>query len=149
MIIDNLANLEKYESLNENFKIVNDYLKTHDLEKMESGKYEIKGSEIFFNLNEYETKSIQKLEAHKKYIDIQILVSGEEYMGYTNIENTKVAQEYSQEKDVMFLTGEVDKIKATNKNFLIFYPQDAHMPALAITEPMQVKKAIFKIQINF
>ena len=98
-----------------------------------------------FNLQEYETKSNQKLEAHKKYIDIQVVISGKEYMGYTNIENTKIVENYDSDKDVMFLTGTVDKLKADNTNFLIFYPNDAHMPALCCDKPDFVKKAIFKI----
>ena len=67
---------------------------------------------------------------------------------YTNIKNTTVIEEYSEEKDVMFLNGTVDKIKADNKTFLIFYPQDAHMPALSIKENKKVKKAIFKILVK-
>ena len=106
---------------------------------------QIKGEEVFFNLDEYETKPTQKLEAHKKYIDIQVVVTGEEYMGYTNIENTTVTEEYDEKRDVLFLDGNVDKVLATNKNFIIFYPEDAHMPALSVTEPQKVKKAIFKI----
>ncbi len=148
MITDVLTNSHEYEKLNENFKLVFDYLKKHDLQNMACGKYEIKGSELFFNLNEYETKQVQKLEAHKKYIDIQVVIKGEEYMGYTNISNTTLSEEYDEEKDVMFLNGNTDKIKADNKSFLIFYPQDAHMPALAVSSPNYVKKAIFKIRIK-
>ena len=148
MITDVLTNSHEYEKLNENFKLVFDYLKKHDLQNMACGKYEIKGSELFFNLNEYETKQVQKLEAHKKYIDIQVVIKGEEYMGYTNISNTALSEEYDEEKDVMFLNGNTDKIKADNKSFLIFYPQDAHMPALAVSSPNYVKKAIFKIRIK-
>ncbi len=148
MIIDVLANSDKYVKLNSDFKKVFDYLKNHDLKNMQSGKHEINGDEIFFNLNEYETKPAQKLEAHKKYIDIQVVISGEEYMGYTNIENTTISEEYNSEKDVMFLNGNVDKVKADTKSFLIFYPEDAHMPALCTDTPKKVKKAIFKILIK-
>ncbi len=148
MIIDALANSDKYIKLNSDFKEVFDYLKKHDLKNMPLGKHSIKGDEIFFNLNEYETKPIQKLEAHKKYIDIQVVISAEEYMGYTNIENTTISEEYNSEKDVMFLNGNVDKLKADTKSFLIFYPEDAHMPALCIDTPKKVKKAIFKILIK-
>ena len=63
----------------------------------------------------------------------------------TNIENTTVTEEYDEKRDVMFLNGNVDKVLATNKNFIIFYPEDAHMPALSVTTPQKVKKAIFKI----
>ena len=116
------------------------------MNKLECGKHSLRGDEVFFNLQEYETKSVQKLEAHKKYIDIQVVVTGEEYMGYTNFENTTIIEQYDESKDVMFLDGSVDKLLATNKNFLIFYPEDAHMPALSVNEPKLVKKAIFKIQ---
>ena len=148
MIIDNLENLKQYSDLHKGFKVVEDYLSTHNLEEMQCGRYEIEGNNIYFNLQEYETKPVQKLEAHKKYIDIQIVVKGEEYMGYTNINNTKVVEEYNREKDVMFLEGKVDKLKADNKTFLIFYPSDAHMPALCEKSPQKVKKAIFKIVVE-
>lgn len=146
MIIDTLSNSEKYINLHKDFKLVFDYINSNDLNAMECGKHEIRGKEVFFNLQEYETKPTQKLEAHKKYIDIQVVVSGEEYMGYTNIDTTTVTEEYDEEKDVMFLNGTTDKVKATNKNFIIFYPQDAHMPALSVDKPIFVKKAIFKIK---
>ena len=83
MIIDVLDQSEKYISLHKDFKIVFDYLKKTDLNKLECGIHELKGKDVFFNLQEYETKQTQKLEAHKKYIDIQVVVNGEEYMGYT------------------------------------------------------------------
>ena len=147
MIIDTLDNLEKYINLHTDFKTVFDYLKSHDISKMECGRHELRGNELFFNLQEYETKPVQKLEAHKKYIDIQVMAIGEEYMGYTNIKNTTLLESYEETKDVMFLNGSVDKLKADSKTFLIFYPEDAHMPALCIDKPQKVKKAIFKILI--
>ena len=148
MIIDNLTNAEKYISLHKDFKLVFDYLNNNNLETMECAKnIQIRGNEVFFNLDEYETKPTQKLEAHKKYIDIQVVITGEEYMGYINIENTTVTEEYDETRDVMFLNGKVDKVLATNKNFVIFYPEDAHMPALSVEEPKKVKKAIFKISV--
>ncbi|MBQ4122525.1 YhcH/YjgK/YiaL family protein [bacterium] len=145
MIIDALTNSEKYTNLHKDFKLVFDFLKTHNINEMKCGRHELRSNEVFFNLQEYETKPIQKLEAHKKYIDIQVVASGEEYMGYTNIDNTTISEDYDNERDVVFLDGNVDKLKADNKTFLIFYPEDAHMPALSINEPKYVKKAIFKI----
>ena len=147
MIIDSLTQADKYISLHKDFKLVFDYLKENDISEMACGSYKLRGDEVFFNLQEYETKSVQKLEAHKKYIDIQVVAVGEEYMGYTNIENTTVSEEYDEKRDVMFLNGSVDKVKADNKTFLIFYPEDAHMPALSVEEPKKVKKAIFKISV--
>lgn len=148
MIIDALNQSDKYISLHKDFKLVFDFIKNNDLSAMECGKYQLRGDEVFFNLQEYETKPIQKLEAHKKYIDIQVVIEGEEYMGYTNISNTTLSEEYDEKKDVMFLNGSVDKLKADSKTFLIFYPEDAHMPALSVSNSGCVKKAIFKILKN-
>lgn len=148
MIIDELVNAENYVSLNKNFKTVFDYVKNNNLSDMECGSYELDGKNLYFNLQEYETKPVQKLEAHKKYIDIQIVVKGEEYMGRTDIGKTEVTEEYDETKDVMFLSGEVDKVKAGVGSFVVFYPWDAHMPSLAVDEPKYAKKAIFKILIK-
>ena len=148
MIIDYLDNAERYFCINKNFKTVFDYLKNNDLKKMACGSYELDGKNLYFNLQEGETKQTQKLEAHKKYIDIQVVITGEEYMGYTNINNTTVTEEYNTDKDVMFLNGSVDKVKADEKTFVIFYPEDAHMPSLSVKEDKLVKKAIFKILIK-
>lgn len=145
MITDNLSNLEQYAQLNNGIKIVADFLKNHNLAEFEAGKYQIDQDKIFVNVNEYETKQDQKLEAHKKYIDIQVMLKGEEYMGYTNIINTTQYIKYNEDQDVMFLKGNVDKILATADNFFIFFPQDAHKPALCVDNETCVKKAIFKI----
>ena len=145
MIIDKLENAHKYAVLHKDFKLVFDFLKKNDLSKLQCGRHELRGKEVFFNLQEYETKPVQKLEAHKKYIDIQIVAIGEEYMGYTNIKNTTVSEAYDEEKDVMFLNGSVDKLKADNTMFLVFTPDDAHMPGLDVKTTQFVKKAIFKI----
>ncbi len=147
MIVDVLSNSDKYVSLHKDFKLVFDYIKNNNLKGMECGKHEIRGDEVFFNLQEYETKPLQKLEAHKKYTDIQLVVDGYEYMGYTNINNTGIKEAYISENDVMFLTSDrTDKIFADDKTFVIFFPQDAHMPALSGDNGTNhVKKAVFKI----
>ena len=145
MIIDTIDNAANYINLNSDFKLVFDYIKNNNLLEMSCGKHEIRGSEVFVNLQEYDTKYEQKLEAHKKYIDIQIVVKGSEYIGYADIGKTSIKEEYNAEKDVMFLSGSIDKFKADDKTFVIFYPQDAHMPALCIDKPGHVRKAVFKI----
>ncbi len=145
MIIDSLENLQCYTTLHKNFNLVLNFIKSHNLAEMDCGRYELKTDDVFLNLQEYQTKPIQKLEAHKKYIDIQLVISGEELMGYTNINNTSVIEAYNENLDVMFLSADVNKLIANPDNFLIFFPQDAHMPALSIHKPKLVKKAIFKI----
>lgn len=147
MIVDNVENCEKYYALHDGFKTAFEFYEKHNLADFEPGSYKIDGDNLYVNINEYETKEEQKLEAHKKYIDIQIVLNGSEFMGYTNIKNTKPYISYDEGKDVMFLHGEVDKVLATINNFFIFFPQDAHKPALCAQNPDKVKKAIFKIKV--
>lgn len=148
MIVDNIENCEKYYSLNNGIKLAFEFFKSHNLKDFEAGSYNIDGDNLYVNINEYETKEVQKLEAHRKYIDIQIMLNGEEFMGYTNIKNTKPSVPYDNGKDLIFLQGETDKILATTDNFFIFFPEDAHQPSLCAKNPNKVKKAVFKVKIN-
>ena len=86
-------------------------------------------------------------------LDISSIRDADKVVGILNSQNINIVSVVvnrvnNEEKDVMFLKGEVDKVKATNKHFVVFYPQDAHMPSLAVKEPLMVKKAIFKILIK-
>ncbi len=150
MIVDTLENFEKYLHINNRFKIVNDYLKNNDVTNLPSGKYELDGTNVYLIVQEYTTKLEQsaKPEAHKKYIDIQIVLNGIEKIGYTDISNTKQYTFYDTDKDIEFLTGDVEFKEATPGRFFVFYPEDAHMPSIAVNEPSLVKKAVFKIKVN-
>lgn len=148
MIVDNIENCDKYYNLHIGIKTAFEFYKSHNLKDFEAGSYKIDGDTLYVNINEYETKEEQKLEAHKNYIDIQIMLNGQEFMGYTNINNTKPYIVYDEGKDVVFLHGDTDKILATENNFFIFFPQDAHKPSLCAGKPNKVKKAVFKIKIN-
>ena len=147
MIVDNLENAHFYYEVNHRFKEVFEFVKTHNLADFEAGSYKIDADNLYVNINEYETKEEQKLEAHRKYIDIQIMLEGQEFMGYTNIKNTSTVISYDEGKDVVFLKGDVDKTLATTQNFFIFFPQDAHKPSLCASNPKRVKKAVFKVKI--
>ena len=85
MVIDTLDNLEKYVSMNPLFKEVVDFIKANDLNSLEIGKHEINGADLFVNVQKAKgkTKEAAMLETHKKMIDIQIPLSGEETYGYT------------------------------------------------------------------
>jgi len=78
MILDRLENINYYKNLDENLTLGLEYLRDTDFSKLEMGKYEIKGDEVFAILQSYDTKEEVdcKLEAHKKYVDIQYMVSG-------------------------------------------------------------------------
>ena len=82
-----------------------EYLRTHDLTKMEDGKYLIQGEACFVNLQRYVTKLPEdcRPETHKKYVDIQYLAAGEEYVGWCPFSpDLNVVEPYDEEKDIAF-----------------------------------------------
>ncbi len=150
MIADIIENAQDYYKLGENFQKGFEFLKNTDLKKLENGKYEIEGDNVFVSVQDYQTKpeSEGKFEAHKKYADIQFIISGEEKIGYTNIRNCTPTTFYDDTNDIVFLEGKGDFITAHENSFLIFMPQDAHMPCISIDDSKYVKKAVVKVKIS-
>ena len=146
MVIDTLENLEKYVSLNPLFKDVVDFIKSNDLNALETGKHEIKGSDLFVNIQNAKGKSKEKavLETHKKMIDIQIPLSSAETYGYTPL-CCLPETEYNEAKDITKYEGAADTyVTCKPGEFAIFFPQDGHAPC--ITDVEEIRKAIFKVK---
>ena len=148
MIIDSFENCKKYYSLNKRFEKAFEYILKTDFENMPCGKHEIDGTDLYINIEEYETKTVSKPEYHKKYIDIQFLIKGEEYMGYCPKSGLIIDDGYDEQKDLGFGQAIMDFIKLTPKQFVVFYPSDAHQPCMAINTPQKVKKAVVKVRID-
>ena len=149
MVIDKLSNAEQYYGLSDRIEKALKYLVNADLENIEIGKHEIQGKDIFVVVSEYETKNVEqgKWEAHRKYIDIQYVVSGEEKIGYGNINEMKIIDEYNEEKDVLFLEGKGDLLLVNKGTFALFAPQDVHMPGIQLNNGQHVKKIVVKILV--
>lgn len=145
MVIDTLENLGKYVSLNPLFKDVMDFIQSNDLNKLEAGKHQIKGSDLFVNIQiaRGKTKDEALLETHKKMIDIQIPLSEPETFGYTPLKDLPEA-EYNEEKDITKYEGAANTyVTCKPGEFAIFFPLDGHAPC--ISDSSEFKKAIFKI----
>ena len=149
MIIDKLENLGKYVSLNPLFADVVDFLKDHDLNSMEVGKYPIKEKDLFLNLTTAKGrgKEAAVLETHIEMIDIQIPLSCEETFGYTPLEDLPQLA-YNPEKDITLYGDLKAQTYLTLKlgQMVIFFPQDGHAPC--ISDNAEIKKAIFKVKVK-
>ena len=132
MIKDNIINSYLYENLSDEIKQAFHWLKSNDLKDMADGKYEIFGDKVYANVQKYITKDDALYEVHKKYIDIQYIVSGREKIGLVSLEKCKTTVEYDTEKDIEFLTNDSDdEYQILSKNeFLIIYPPEAHKPSI-------------------
>ncbi|MGE4587082.1 MAG: YhcH/YjgK/YiaL family protein [Mangrovibacterium sp.] len=128
-----------------------DFLKGGDLKDKPVGKYPLKGNEAVAIVSEYLTKPPEeaKWEAHRKFIDLQYLIRGEENMGVLSLKEARNALPYQEEKDLLFY-GEQDGgayFKANPKVCFLFFPADVHRPGMRIGEPEPVKKLVIKIAV--
>lgn len=151
MIKDNLQHISYYNYLTKELQLSLKYLKDTDFSAMENGRYEVIEGKVFALVQDYTSKpeSEGKFEAHKKYIDIQFIVKGEEKIGKGILEDFEETTPYDEEKDIVFLApkedAKIEFIKLKEDEFAIFTPNDVHMPALAIDEPAYVKKVVVKV----
>ena len=150
MIIDKLENAHLYKNLGEQISKSFDYIKTTDLKNLAAGKYPIDGENIFALISEYKTKpeSEGKLEAHRKYIDVQYVIDGEELMGYAPLNGQEILDPYKEENDIVFFKGDKSFTKVSAGMFAVFFPEDVHMPGIASGKSSSVKKLVIKVRTN-
>ena len=145
MIVDSIENISNYKEL-----IPNSVLEFITSGKVINCKYNI-DEKNYANYDEYAPKPLDlcKFEAHKKYIDIQIMLDGEEQIDITNVEGLKILEEYDENRDVMFFNSPerfVDKITLSKGKFVLIYPYEAHRPQIK-TVCNKVKKIVVKIAV--
>ena len=147
MIIDVLENATMYMQINNRFRKAFDFLKNTNLLELNPGKYEIEGNEIYASVDTYYTVPIEKKmwEAHRRYIDIQFLIKNSEQMGYAHLEQMKQITEYDEDKDLVFYKGNGNFFTVNPGIFVIFFPQDAHMPGVEIGQSKKIKKIVIKV----
>ena len=145
MILDKIDNAERYYPLHPGFKQAFEYVKTVDSENVEPGTYYIDGKRLYAIILHRKGKGIEKarLEKHTEYIDIQCTISGEDLIGWQNIEDCKTeGQGYNKEKDVEFFSLKPEVwIKTPPGTFAIFFPEDVHAPE-------GTEKEFFKVVIK-
>ncbi len=119
----------------------------------EAGRYDL-SDDAFAVVNVYRTKSQSEglFEAHKKYIDIQLMLKGCENIITEPVEimhkyecikpfedgDTELYAMNNEGKDNLLMTGD----------FIILYPEDAHAPSICINEPEDIVKIVFKVPVK-
>ena len=151
MIFDRLENAQTYGMLGARFATAFDWLARSDLGALAVGRYDIDGADVYALVQEYGSKAPENglWEAHRQYIDLQYVASGEESIGFVHLSRT-VPGEYDAAKDFLPLQAECDfKIKLVAGDFAVLFPHDAHMPCMSIepAKPSQVRKIVIKIKV--
>ncbi|WP_291326298.1 YhcH/YjgK/YiaL family protein [Desulfovibrio sp. UCD-KL4C] len=152
MIIDSLEQSSFYNfgpAWQKTFKFLNDI----DL-SLELGKHVIDGTNVFALVSEYETKphAEGRFETHRKYVDIQFLLSGREKLGWAALKDLVPEVLYDPERDVGFLKSlpEIPTLSTLKPGmFIAYFPEDGHMPGLTCAvNPEPVKKVVVKIAVD-
>ncbi len=149
MIIDTLSNATLYSGLSSRIQQAFAYLQQTDLENAETGKYEIDGTNVFALVQEYESKPMAegKWEAHRRYIDVQYIVRGNEQIGYVHISHLTPG-DYDADRDFLPLTGEGEYLTLFAGDFMLLFPDDGHMPGLVVGGSGPVKKVVVKVAVE-
>ncbi|MEZ4601063.1 MAG: YhcH/YjgK/YiaL family protein [Syntrophotaleaceae bacterium] len=149
MIIDLLANADRYISLHPDFARAFAFLKRDDLRDLTTGRYDIDGDRVFAIVarDQGRNKEGSRLEIHRKYIDIQMVLAGTDEMGWLPISScTESTGPFDAEKDIGFFDDLPSAWFPVEPGmFAIFYPEDAHLPLISSGE---IHKVIVKIAVS-
>ena len=140
---------DQYQKNKEKWDAAYEFLSTKDLQNLPEGRYEV-AEGTFANVQSYETKDSNRFEAHRKFIDIQVVISGEEDIAVSNLEDlVDEVVPYDEGKDIGFhaTSSKSTKYIADAKNFLILFPTDAHAPCLSREQKSLVKKVVIKMPV--
>ncbi|MBI3903945.1 MAG: YhcH/YjgK/YiaL family protein [Nitrosomonadales bacterium] len=146
MIHATLSQVDRYAALHPLFPRAFEYIRNTDLLALAPGRYPIVGDDLFVIAESVpgRTRADAKLECHRRYIDIQLVLQGTDEMGWKALVDCREpVSDYSEEKDIQFFRDAPATWITTQPGaFCIFFPEDAHAPLVSAG---LVRKVIFKI----
>ena len=150
MVYDKIGNIENYKTLSADLYEGLEFLK-HVSPDISNGVHEI-NPRVKAIVSEYDTKVVNEngYEAHRRFTDIQYLISGKEIVRCLPVEYLSMIKQYDDTKDAAFYVeaGTAgQEMPLGNGYFAIFWPQDGHMPCLSVDHPENVKKVVVKVEI--
>lgn len=149
MIFSHLSQAERYSTLHPLFAQVFDFMRNTDLFALAPGRYHLDGEDLIAIVEQVagRTREMAKLEAHRRYIDLQLVLEGDDEMGWKPLADCyNPIGEHSQEKDILFFQdAPVAWLATPPEHFCIFFPEDAHAP---LVSDHPIRKIIFKIAVT-
>ena len=153
MIFDRVENLSRYSSLFTGADAVIRFLAEAAAQTPAPGKHELDGRRLFVNVQEYAPKVFNpdKLEYHKDYIDIQLLLDGAEDLYYAPLDGLATVTEYNAEKDYGLKNlpspEAGTRIPLAPGHFVLLFPGEGHLPGVGDPASHAVKLVV-KIQVQ-
>lgn len=147
MILDTLANAARYAGMHAGFARAFEFLATTDFAALAPGRHEIDGDRLYVSLDHKDGRGEEgaRLEAHRRYIDIQYTIDGDELIGWMPLARCAAPEgPFDEKKDVvLFADRPTTWVAVPPASFAIFFPHDAHAPLGGLG---QMKKAIVKVK---
>jgi biofilm protein TabA len=123
------------------------FLNDSKLKMLAPGKYPIAGTDAFAMVSEGVANPQDKVkwESHRKYIDLQHVISGKIKLGVAAISSATVTTPYDESKDAANYNANGTYYIATPKEFFLFFPQNVHRPDIKVEGYDTFKKVVIKI----
>jgi len=153
MIVTDLMHIERQVLLTPTLVKAIEFLRRPELAALGREKVAIDGDRVFALPQRYETAAAEtpRFEYHRKYIDIQYIVEGEEVIGWAPAVKLKITDPYDREQDITFGTapsGEITQVRLHAGQLAVLYPEDAHAPRIAAGAPSSVFKIVVKVEVR-
>lgn len=156
MIVTTFKDNQRYASISPKLEKAFAWLNSHDLMNLPQGRTDIDGDEIYINRSSFTSKSREEArwEIHHHYLDIQMVLKGQEQMDVipasltTNVDEYNATTDYQQ---VQSKAGEpYQTILMVPGQMTIVFPEDAHRPAIHgdAHTAAAIEKAVVKIRMD-
>ena len=129
------------------------FLSETDLASVPAGRIDIDGDRIFANVQDGLTraKDENRPESHRRYLDIQYVVSGAETIGFAPLAKAgPVTEDFAETSDLLFydIMNDEMPLVLSEGSYAVFYPWDVHRPGCAVSNPGEkVRKVVVKIRL--
>ncbi|MEX2805102.1 YhcH/YjgK/YiaL family protein [Streptococcus sp. H31] len=149
MIIDRAERLEYYQPILPKIKDALAVLEAHKDDWEAGVSYSFSGGRLFFQKGRTKPLELSQFEAHRKFIDVQFVLEGAEYVALEDLTELSIALPYQQEKDVEKYEGSVRHyMKITEGMAYVCFPWDAHRAVFHTDEELTFTKAVVKLAVE-
>ncbi len=154
MIVGSLQEIEQQCNPSPFMQTAIKFLRDIQEKDLQDGRIQVEGTNVYAIIQSYDSAPVSetlKFEAHRKYIDVQYLVSGKELMGWAPLGKMMTTVPYNETKDALY--GVVSPENVTFVHYgvgqaIVLFPSDAHSPGLADADSEAVKKIVVKIALD-
>jgi YhcH/YjgK/YiaL family protein len=129
------------------------YLRQVDPAELSEGRYALDGEQLYAMVQRYRTlpNDAWKFEGHRRYIDVQYVVSGVEVIGWASSDLATIGPEYDGKETWLGAIdpGAVTPVLLRAGDLAVLFPEDAHAPKhSSASGPMDVVKIVVKVAIE-